>query len=191
VDNLLAETRVLFDGVPAPLIYAQANQTGTVVPYGVAVRAATLIEVEHRGKKTAAVRVPVAAAAPGIFALDASGRGQGAILNQDYTVNSPANPAPKGSIVMVFATGEGQTEPGGTDGKPAAEPLPRPVLPVSARVGGVDAQVTYAGGAPGLVAGALQVNVRIPDAVASGAGVPLVLTVGVAASQPGIMLAVR
>jgi uncharacterized protein (TIGR03437 family) len=65
------------------------------------------------------------------------------------------------------------------------------VLPVSARVGGVDAQVTYAGGAPGLVAGALQVNVHIPEGVASGAGVPLVLTVGVAASQPGISLAVR
>ena len=54
--------------------------------------------------------------APGIFTLTASGRGQGAILNQDYSVNSAGNRAPKGSVVMIFGTGEGQTNPAGVDG---------------------------------------------------------------------------
>jgi len=92
---------------------------------------------------------------------------------------------------MSYATGEGQTEPPGVDGKPVAEPLPRPRLPVSVRIGGLAAAVLYTGGAPGLVAGVWQVNARIPDDVAPGASVPLVVSVAGKSSQPGITLAVR
>jgi uncharacterized protein (TIGR03437 family) len=191
VDTGLTGTRVLFDGIPAPLIYAQANQTSVVAPYGITDRAAVQIEVEHRGMKTAPLRVAVADAAPGIFALDAAGKGQGAILNQDYSVNSAANPALRGSVVMVFATGEGQTDPPGVDGKPAAAPLPKPGLPVEVKIGGLDAAVLYAGGAPGMVAGLVQVNVRIPEGAAPGPSVPVVLVVGSASSQQGLTVAVR
>jgi hypothetical protein len=56
----------------------------------------------------------VAAAVPGLFSVDASGRGQGAILNQD---NSALNPAEKGSIIQRFGTGDGVTNPAGVDGR--------------------------------------------------------------------------
>jgi uncharacterized protein (TIGR03437 family) len=55
--------------------------------------------------------------------------------------------------------------------------LPSPVLPVSVKIGGKPAQVTYAGAAPQGVAGFLQVNVVIPSGVSSGAQ-PLVLAIG-------------
>ena len=50
-------------------------------------------------------------AAPAIFTTDGSGAGQGAIVNQNSTANSPSNPAEKGSIIIVFAGGAGQADP--------------------------------------------------------------------------------
>ena len=38
--------------------------------------------------------------------------------------------AAKGSVVSIFATGEGQTDPGGIDGRLANDTLPKPKLPV-------------------------------------------------------------
>jgi uncharacterized protein (TIGR03437 family) len=182
VDTTLADTRVLFDGVAAPMLYASQGQVSFVVPYSVAGRARSRIEVEYRGARSAGAEVQVAEAAPGIF--------PGAILNQDGSVNSAENPAPGGSVVMIYATGEGQTTPAGVDGAVTGATLQRPVLPVRVTIGGQEAEVLYAGSAPGLVAGVLQVNARVP-ALARRGSVPVVITVGAAASQGGVTLAVR
>jgi uncharacterized protein (TIGR03437 family) len=123
--------------------------------------------------------------------MDGSGAGQGAILNQNSTVNSPSNPAAKGSIIIVFATGAGQTDPGGTDGQLAGDPLPIPLLPVSVQIGGLDAKVLYAGAAPGLVAGVLQVNCVAPLDSPSGYAVPIVLSVGKTSSPAGVTVAIK
>jgi len=72
-----------------------------------------------------------------------------------------------------------------------ANPGPQPVLPVSVKIGGLPAEIVYFGGAPGLVAGLMQVNVRVPKGIAAGPAVPIVLTVGAASSQTGVTLAVR
>jgi uncharacterized protein (TIGR03437 family) len=192
VATTLAEVQVLFDNIPAPLLYVQASQLSAIVPYAVAGTTQAKVEVQYKGAKSNTVVAQVAASAPGIFAINASGQGQGAILNQNYTVNSAANPAEKGSVVMVYATGEGETDPQVADGRFASpEALPKPKLPVSVKIGGVEAQVLYAGGAPGSVAGLLQVNVQVPASVATGNVVPVVLTVGEKSSQEGVTMAVR
>lgn len=116
--------RVLFDGVPAPMVYATQNQLAPIVPYAVAGKASTIIQVEYNGARTPALSMPVGPSAPALFTSNSSGIGQAAILNEDGSVNSKANPAAKGSVVVLFATGEGQTNPGGADGKIAAG-LPR------------------------------------------------------------------
>jgi uncharacterized protein (TIGR03437 family) len=77
------------------------------------------------------------------------------------------------------------------DGKPASVPYPHPNLPVTATVGGQNATVIYAGGAPGEVAGLMQTNVQIPAGIATGNSVPVVLRVGSASSQSGVTIAVR
>jgi uncharacterized protein (TIGR03437 family) len=92
---------------------------------------------------------------------------------------------------VIFATGEGATSPVGVDGKLAAVPLPKPVLPVSVKIDGIDAEVAYAGGAPGLVAGVIQINARVPATVAAGNAVPIVIKIGTAESQAGVTLAIR
>jgi uncharacterized protein (TIGR03437 family) len=68
---------------------------------------------------------------------------------------------------------------------------PQAIAPVSAQVGGVDAQVQYAGGAPNFIAGLFQVNVRIPDSAPVGPAVSLQLTAGGVSSAPGVTLAVQ
>lgn len=190
VDNFLSDTQVSFDGTPSPLVYVSERQTSAIVPYAVAGRSSTQMVIEYQGRRSAAVSLPVAASAPALFSLDSSGKGGGAILNEDSSVNTPSNAAAKGSIVVLFGTGEGQTDPPGVDGKLAAGVFPKPTQTVAVRIGGLAAEVLYAGAAPGLVAGVLQVNARLPAAVASG-NVPVVVTVGSASSQADLTVAVR
>ena len=71
----------------------------------------------------AAVTVPVLDRRLGIFTLDASGGGQATIVNEDGGINSPLHPAPRSSVVSIYATGGGQTDPPGTDGAIAGDAL--------------------------------------------------------------------
>lgn len=191
VDKSVAETRVLFDGVPAPVIYARGDQVSAVVPYSVAGKPRTDVQVEYEGRRSAVVTVNVIPASPALFAADSTGRGPGAILNQDYSVNTAANSAPRNSVVLLYGTGEGVTQPAGVDGAVAGNSPPKPVLPVTVRIGGQVAAVEYVGGAPGLVTGAFQINARIPVGSTTGPAVPVSVEINGVASQPGITVAVR
>jgi uncharacterized protein (TIGR03437 family) len=93
-------------------------------------------------------------------------------------------------VISLFATGGGLTDIPVADGSLTGSVLPKPQLPVSVRIGGVAADVQYAGAAPGMVAGALQVNVRVPLGAAPG-DAAVFLTIGDATSQPGITVRVR
>ncbi|HUS07564.1 MAG TPA: IPT/TIG domain-containing protein, partial [Bryobacteraceae bacterium] len=189
--SILAETRVLFDGVAAPLVYVQAGQVTAVVPYSMAGKTSTAIEIEYRGQRSIPVGLAVVPASPGLFTSNSSGRGQAAVLNQDGTLNSPANPAPRGSVVVFYGTGEGVGVPLVTSGQVAGSVLPKPLLPVSVRIGGAVAEIQYAGAAPGLIAGIIQVNAKVPEDAPAGPAVPLTFTVGSASSPAGVTIAIR
>jgi uncharacterized protein (TIGR03437 family) len=188
VPTQIGNTQVLFDGVPAPMIHASANQTSAIVPYEV--QASTQVMVSSNGQTSAPVTLPVAPSLPGLFSANSSGQGPGAFLNSDGSLNSPANAAAKGSIVVLYATGEGATSPPGVDGKLAVPPYTVPVLPVSVTIDGIAAEIEYKGAAPEEVAGVMQINVKVPAEVRSG-NVPVSLTVGNAKSQSPVTLAVQ
>ena len=191
VAKTLAQTQILFDDVAAPLVYVSAAQSAAVVPYAVSGRTSTNVVVVYNGARSAAVPVPVASAVPALFSADSSGRGQGAILNQDNSYNSAQNPAAKGSTVQLFGTGEGQTMPPGLDGRIAASVFPKPVLPVAVMIGNMRIDnLPYAGAAPSSLSGLLQVNVTVPLDAPSG-NVPVSLIIGGVSSQTGLTLAVR
>ncbi len=185
VTKELGGARVLFDGVAAPMIYALEGQVSAVVPFSVESSPATTIQVEYGGCRSNGVSLPVRPSAPGIFTLDASGRGQGAILNQDYAVNGSSAPAEPGSVVMIFATGGGQTQPASKDGEVVPFELRPLTLPVSVRIGGRTAEVIYAGAAPGMVSGVVQVNAKVPEGLPGGAAA-VEITIGSERSQPGV-----
>jgi uncharacterized protein (TIGR03437 family) len=191
-DTTVANTRVLFDGVAAPIIYVRSDQTSVMVPYFVGRGPSTSVVIEYLGVQSSPITLSVTAAAPGIYTLNQAGSGQGAILNQDLTVNAASNRAGPGSVVAIYMTGEGSTSPAGVDGGIAGlnSFLAKPILPVTATVGGAPATVEYYGSAPSLIYGVMQVNIRIPEGQ-SGANVPIVINVGSNPSQTGVTVAIQ
>jgi uncharacterized protein (TIGR03437 family) len=170
----LGETRVLFDGVAVPIIYAKSGHVSTFVPYEVEGKTATEVVVEYQGRRSSAATLAVVSQAPAVFTLDGSGRGQAAMLNDTGCCNSVRNPAVRGSLASLYATGEGRLEGG---------KIPRGV---AVTVGGVPARIYWVG-----KVGNLQVNFRVPGNAPIGDAVPLVLTVGDRRSSPDVTMAVR
>lgn len=193
VSNNLKNTKVLFDGTPASILFASQGQINAIVPCGVAGKAQTVVQVESNGAWSNTMTLPVFPAYPSIFTLSNSGTGRGAILNSDATVNSPSNALARGAAGSLYATGEGQTAPACQDGQiiPAAGPYPTPILPVEVEVGGRPAAITFKSGAPGLVRGVIQVNFIPAADTPTGPNVPIVLKIGGRASQDGVTIAIR
>ena len=126
------------------------------------------------------MQLPVVAAVPGVFTMDATGTGQAAVINQDGTVNGPSNPAPRGSTVAVYMTGTGTLTPPIADGSvgPSSPPFPAPVQTITAQIGPLPALVVFAGQAPTLIAGATQVNVQVPLDAPTGTTTPITIAAG-------------
>jgi len=144
------------------------------------------VTVIYQGQSSADFMIPVAVTAPSVFTSNQAGWGQAAAINAaNGSVNSPASPVKIGQYISLYATGEGQTTPTGADGKIGPSTPPHPSLPVGVTVGGIPATVQYAGGAPGQVAGFMQLNVQIPVGVEPGGYVPVVLRVGSTSTTPG------
>jgi uncharacterized protein (TIGR03437 family) len=178
------------------MIYASSTQVSAVVPYEMASISNPSVWISYAGQTSTAYQLSLASAAPGLFAQNASGNGPGAILNQDNSLNGPGHPAAKGSIVQVYLTGEGQTSPQGITGAttsvtlPPPQVTPAPVQPVQVWVGGQPALYTYAGEAPGMVAGVMQLNVQIPANAPSGP-LSILVSIGGNMSQSGITVSVE
>jgi uncharacterized protein (TIGR03437 family) len=181
---------VRMNGMLASVINESARLVTAIVPYAIYGDTAR-ITVTYPGRTSALFSVPLVFSAPGVFTLDSSGRGQAAAVNADGSTNSAATPARAGDIISLFATGEGQTSPAGSDGGRASGPAPHPVFPVSVTIGGRILIPIYAGGAPGQVAGVMQINVAIPSGIESGTALPVVVQVGNTSSQTGVTIAVR
>jgi uncharacterized protein (TIGR03437 family) len=191
--------QVLVSGFACPMVFANATQVSAVVPYEIAGFVSADVFVRFAGVASNAIHVNVATTAPGLFTANSSGKGPGAILNGNNSFNSPNNPAAKGEIVALYMTGEGQTSPRGVTGKvttvSTTPPLtPGPLLPVSVLIGPAGAQqpanFTFAGEAPGLISGAMQLNVQIPLTAASG-DQQIVVSIGGNPSQTGVTVSVR
>lgn len=185
---------VSFDKFPAPILYASANQTAVMVPFEIAGQATTSITISNGGPASTPLVAPVASVNPGVFTADASGGGLAAAVNVaadgSITPNTQATPVHAGGIVTFYVSGLGATTPIMLDGSLASSPLAKLNGAVEVFLGGVQAQVLYAGPAPGEIAGLTQINIQVPSGVPSGM-VPLLVTAGGAASQPGANLAIQ
>ena len=190
ISNNVAGTQVLFNGVAAPLLYTRADQVAAIVPNAVAGQESVQVQVKYQGQSSPTFSTTVADTAPGLFTLDQSGQGQAAVLNQDNSINNAANPAPRGSFISLWATGQGVSDPDWAEDVLASSPLPQPKNKVNVNIGGQWSQILYAGAAPGLAA-VIQVNVKVPDGIKPGSKVPVLMRIGNTTSQAGVTLAVQ
>ncbi len=177
----LGGTRVLVNGEPVPVLFASYWQVNVILPYSLEVGTFPRIQVESNGtvgnELSSSIVQP---AGISVFRLDASLGSQAAALNEDGTVNSPRNPARKGSRVVLFGTGGGATIPPSVAGE--VTPLELRLLKSAVQVqivglppvvvGSPPVTVEYAGAAPGLVAGATQINIKLPEVIPEIAGFP-------------------
>ena len=187
LSSSVAGTQVFFDTDPAPVVYTSAGQVSVIVPYSIQGKTSVGVFPYYNGVLQDVGTIQVAASAPGIFTADGK---QAAALNQDGSYNTASNPAGRGSTVVLFATGEGQTSPAGVDGQIANNVYPKPMLAVSVTIGGQMASLAYYGAAPGETAGLMQLNAVVPENIPAG-NAAVVLTVGTVSSQAGVTIAVN
>jgi|GEM_PF-1112253 len=167
--GLTTGVRIWFDEFPGTVLAAHGTQASVTSPVEINGRGTVLAVIERGGVRSPAVRLDVVAARPAIFTMDASGKGQGAIVNQTGALNA-SEPALRGSVVSIFGTGHGVG------------------LPVEARIGGMAAEVLYADVPPGGTPGLLQVNARVPESAAAGDAVAVELRAGSYASPAGVTM---
>jgi uncharacterized protein (TIGR03437 family) len=179
LETTVADTQVLFDGTPAPIIYAQSGQIDLQVPYEVS--GSTQVEVLYQGISRAKIVLPVVGSAPGLYA---------AITNEDGSINSPDNAAPRDSVVTLLATGEGALSPATLSGRTPQEPYPQPAQPVALKIGGNPSEILSAAAAPGVI-GMMQITARVPGGFVPTGILPVVLSVGSVTSQAGVTIAVK
>jgi uncharacterized protein (TIGR03437 family) len=189
----LGGVQVTFNGQPAPLLFGSAGQINAVAPFEIAGQSTVQLAITQANGQSLSTTLPVVQSNPSIFSANSSGTGQGAILNNaDLTRNSATNPAARGSVIAIYATGAGVTKPASVDGSlTSTTNAPLVAQPVTVTIGGQNAQVLYQGAAPGQVAGIAQINVQIPTNITPGPSVPVTLAVGSTQSQNSVTIAVK
>jgi uncharacterized protein (TIGR03437 family) len=169
---------VLINNKSAPIYFVSPTRVIALVPYSTQGPTATIV-VQSGGSSSTAT-VPVAATTPGIFTLDQSGSGLGAILHTDFTVVDTSHPATSGETVLIFLTGMGAVTPAVADGtagggNPPSNTNAKPTV----LAGGLAATVSFSGLAPGFP-GLYQINAALPvfASIGSTGTVPLAIQVG-------------
>jgi uncharacterized protein (TIGR03437 family) len=180
LEKSLGGATLSIGGIEAPLFFSSEGQINGQVPFELAPNTRPHVVVRTTRQDGSQVftlpeTITVGAARPAIFTINQAGSGQGAILNQDFSPNSATNAAERGSVVQIFATGLGATNPVVPSGQAAPGNPPALVIAgVEARIGGQPAAVQFAGLAPGFV-GLYQVNVVVPPNAQPGSAVELSL----------------
>lgn len=179
----LGGVQVLVDDAPTPLLYVSPRQINYQAPSALEPGVVSRVQVWRSSRVVAGGTLLAAPAAVGLFA----------VLNQDGTPNSPANPAARGAVIQIYATGQGAVRNAPPDGAPApasplAETPARPLVTIGTS-GERDVTAEFSGLAPGFV-GVWQINTRVPEATVPSARVPLVVRYGGSAGNV-VYIAVR
>jgi uncharacterized protein (TIGR03437 family) len=181
----LGGTQVLFNGTPAPMLFAGPTQINAIVPAGLFASDSTTLRIVTPSGSLDGPTMGIRPSQPGVFTGFSTNSGlpvpAAVALNQDGSVNSTNNPAALGSIVTVWASGGGMSSAPQPDGTILGSAGGGPTLPVSifstpvlvavpfggSVPGPWSLEVLYAGDAPGMVAGVSQINFRLPAHVDS------------------------
>ncbi|HYL78262.1 MAG TPA: hypothetical protein VEU96_28865 [Bryobacteraceae bacterium] len=190
----LAGSSIVLAGRQAPLMYASGGQVNAMIPYGIAVNTSQQVAASRGSSISVPQQITVASAAPGIFTVDGSGKGQGIIVgvkaNGDQAVADPSHPVSAGDVLVIYCTGLGEVNPPLIAGNAASlTQLEYAVSPATVTIGGVQAPVLFAGLTPAYV-GLYQVNATVPPGITPGDTVPVVMTAAGQVSAP-VTISVR
>ena len=176
-----AGVSVTWNGIPAPMYFVRADQLNVQAPYELAGASEAELVVTYMNSSSLTERLPITLTRPGLFPR---------VFHPDFSFVTPENPAASGGVVVLFATGQGVTNPPSRTGAFPSDIFPVPAALVTLRIGGRTAEVLFQGQAPG-TAGVMQINARVPEGVTPGDAVPVVLQIGEGQSQSGVTVAIR
>lgn len=195
---------VVNDQTPAPLFFVGPNQINFQFPSAAPAGSDRIaVRLADTGELIAGGGILVTSTSPGLFTVNQTGSGQAAAVNQDNTANSTSNPAPIGSVISLYGTGQGQVNPPVPDGMaaPSGSLATTVAVPTSdgktcvtsqpsmcVAIGSAFGDVQYSGLAPGYV-GLWQINVKIPQGIATGS-VPVRVVINGAPSNT-VTVAIR
>lgn len=153
--------------IPAQILSIASGTIVLVVPSQIAGSTNVEIQILNNNTQVGQIAAVATAAAPGLFT---NGAGQATAVNEDGTLNSATNPAGRGSIVVLYGTGQGVSN-----------------LPVSVTVGGYAANVLYSGPVAAYL-GLWQINVQMPAGYIAPGTMAVIVNVGGASSQSGVFV---
>jgi len=107
VPTTLAGVSVTFDGIPGPIFLAFNGQLNVQVPFELAGKTSTVVQVNYLGSLSKQVAVNVLASQPAFFTVTPLGN-DSIVTNQDNSLNTVKNPAPRGTVVTIYGTGLGK-----------------------------------------------------------------------------------
>ncbi|HWB86671.1 MAG TPA: hypothetical protein VG675_21180 [Bryobacteraceae bacterium] len=189
---------VTFNGVAAPMDFVSSGQINVQVPWSVGAGTATIVVTRTSGASSPQ-QVTVATMSPGIFSVDASGKGQAlAINNADGSIAAPSNsiqgiathPAKVGDALILYANGLGPVDPPVEDGHDSTDQLRKTVNTPIVTVGNVQAQVLFSGLSPQFP-GVNQINIVVPSGVPTGDAVPLQIQLGGVTTTASLTIAIQ
>ena len=167
-----------FGSVAVPLFYAGNGQVNGQIPWELAGQTQATITATLNGANSLPQTVTLATYAPGIFTIDGSGTGPGAVLDSNYSLVTATNPTTAGAYIQLYCTGLGPVTNQPATGAPAPVGLlAETTTAATVVIGNSPAKVLYSGLAPGTV-GLYQVNVQVPAGVTTGSAVPVMLSIG-------------
>lgn len=182
----LANTQVWFDRTPASMLLSYSGQLNVIAPFGMEPGSNVKVQVWRFGLPSSQVTMQVQSAQPGLFTRNGQGTGPVSVINQDGSVNTPS---PPGSIVSLYGTGGGRSAK--AKDRELATAADWVFGDVKVFIGGQEARVYYAGAAPTLPYGALQINAEVPAGLQSGTAVPVVVRINSFENQQGATLEIR
>jgi uncharacterized protein (TIGR03437 family) len=171
------------DGIPVPLVFVSATQVNFQVPWELAGQSQALLTAAIGGLASSGQNVSLTPFAPGIFAINGQGSGQGAVLDASYRLVDATNPATTGAVVQIYCTGLGAVTNQPTTGAAAPSDLLAMTTTVPrVTIGNAPAKVQFSGLAPGY-AGIYQVNAEVPKEASRGVAVDVIISMGEATSN--------
>lgn len=176
----LGQTSFQVGGQPGPLFMTSCSQANLQIPWQSAGLTSDPVIATVAGLVSPTQTANIVPFSPGIFTMNQSGSGQGAVeIAGTAQLAGPAGPGsapvPRGQYIAIYCTGLGpvSNQPA-TGGAALSSPLSYTSVLPTVTIGGVAAQVTFSGLTPGL-AGLYQVNALVPAAVSPGSAVSLVI----------------
>lgn len=179
----LNDTRVTFNGVPAPLYYVGPEVISAVVPVALVSSSSVRVAVSLHGQTGPVETVNVATTSPGIFMIDSNGSAAARHGSRPLDIVTSADPAERGETIALYLTGLGPTLPSSFDGEVAPSDVFSPTVnQPTVLIGGVPAKIYFSGLTPEVI-GLYQINLEVPASTAPGPSVSVTVSFGVKTSN--------